>query len=97
MTNQEPASPLEDQPSEWPRKLLAVAGLVLSTLFLLNLTFGIVEIPDNLPIIGNIDEVLASGVFFACLSQLGINLLPFYRTWEDQRAKLGRGERKTRS
>ena len=76
---------LRDAPPDWPRKLIAVIGLVLSTLFLLNLTFGVVEIPDNLPIIGNVDEVLASGVFFACLSQLGINLLPFYRAVQDRR------------
>jgi len=71
--------------SDWQRKLIAVIGLLLSTLFLLNLTFGVVEIPDNLPIVGNIDEVLASGVFFACLSQLGINLLPFYRAVQTYR------------
>lgn len=97
MTNTEPAGDLGETTNEWPRKLLAVTGLVLSTLFLLNLTLGIVEIPDNLPIIGNIDEVLASGVFFACLSQLGINVLPFYRTWQDHQARLGRGEKSPRT
>ena len=70
---------------DWRHKLLAWIGLILSTLFLLNLTFGVIEIPDNLPIIGNVDEVLASGVFFACLSQLGINVLPFYRVLQDRR------------
>ena len=78
---------LNAQGSDWQRKLIAIVGLILSTLFLLNLTFGLVEIPDNLPIVGNIDEVLASGVFFACLSQLGINLLPFYRAVQTYRGQ----------
>lgn len=61
---------------------LAVVGAVLSLLFLANLTFGIVEIPDNLPIIGNIDEVVVSGILFACLSRLGINPIPNFRRGE---------------
>lgn len=57
----------------------AVFGTVLSTLFLLNLSFGIIEIPDNLPIIGNVDEVVVSALLFGCLSYLGIDLIPFQR------------------
>jgi hypothetical protein len=34
------------------------------------------EIPDALPLIGNLDEVLASAVLFSCLSYLGINVVP---------------------
>ena len=55
---------------------LALLGTGLSALFLSNLTFGIVEIPDNLPSIGNLDEVLASAILFSCLSYLGINVVP---------------------
>jgi hypothetical protein len=55
---------------------LALGGVVLSGAFLSNLTFGVVEIPDNLPFVGNLDEVFASAVFFSCLSYLGINVLP---------------------
>ena len=53
---------------------LAILGTIVSILYLANLTFGIVEIPDNLPIIGNLDEVFFSGVLFASLSRLGIRL-----------------------
>jgi len=60
-------------------KISAVTGVALSTLFLLNLTMGVVEIPDNLPIIGNIDEVIASGILFSCLGYLGVNVLPFQK------------------
>ena len=58
-------------------KSLALAGLLLSTLYLLNLSAGIVEIPDNLPIVGNIDEAAATAFLLACLRYLGIDLLPF--------------------
>jgi hypothetical protein len=59
-------------------KEMAFIGVLISLLYLANLTFGIIEVPDNLPIIGNIDEVFFSGVLFASLSQLGIKL-PGYK------------------
>ena len=40
---------------------------------------GILEIPDNLPLVGNLDEVAVSAFFFGCLSYLGIDLVPFRR------------------
>lgn len=58
------------------RGCLALFGLLVSTLYLANLSGGFIEIPDNIPGIGNLDEVFFSGVFFASLAQLGINL-PF--------------------
>lgn len=59
---------------------VALIGAALSILYLANLTFGVVEIPDNLPIIGNIDEVVVSGILFTCLSRLGINPIPNFRS-----------------
>lgn len=53
---------------------LAIFGLMLSVLYLSNITMGIIEIPDNLPLIGNLDEVFFSGVLFASLARFGINL-----------------------
>lgn len=39
--------------------LMAITGL-----YLLNITFGMIElIPDNIPVIGNIDEVIATLIF----------------------------------
>jgi hypothetical protein len=55
---------------------MALVGVLVSVLYLSNLTFGIIEIPDNLPLIGNLDEVFFSGVLFASLARLGIRL-PF--------------------
>jgi hypothetical protein len=59
-------------------KALAVGGAALSALFLLNLSMGVFfEIPDNLPIVGNLDEAAAAAVLLACLRYLGYDLLPF--------------------
>ena len=54
----------------------ALFGIAFSTLWLLNLTFGLLEIPDNLPIIGNLDEVFFTMVLMGSLAYLGIEI-PF--------------------
>ena len=59
------------------RIMFSVLGLIVSGLYLANLGFGTAfEIPDLIPGIGNLDEFFFSGLFFYCLSQLGINLTP---------------------
>jgi hypothetical protein len=55
-------------------RLAAMVGVLLSVLYLSNLSMGILEIPDNLPLIGNLDEVFFSGLLFASLARLGIYL-----------------------
>jgi len=57
----------------------ALVGVILSGLYLLNLTCGLVELPDNLPLVGNIDEVAVSALLFGCLRYLGIDVVPFRR------------------
>jgi hypothetical protein len=49
----------------------ALLGALLCVIFLLNLSGGWIEIPDCLPVVGNLDEVVASAVLFACLRRLG--------------------------
>ena len=68
---------------------MALAGVLLSGLFLLNLSFGVVfELPDLLPVVGNLDEVAVSAFFFGCLSYLGINLVPFRQDRKEQPVEL---------
>lgn len=55
-------------------RTLAWLGVGVSVLYLLNLSAGFVELPDNLPLVGNLDEVFFSGVLFASLAKLGIRL-----------------------
>jgi uncharacterized membrane protein YkvA (DUF1232 family) len=77
MTTVEPTS---NQPTVPPRSmvgnLVSVIGLVLAGIYLANPTAGIDFIPDLIPGVGNIDEVVATTIFLACLSRLGINVLP---------------------
>ena len=58
---------------------VAFLGVLVSVIWLLNFTFGVVEIPDNLPIVGNLDEAAAAAVLFSCLRYLGFEALPFGR------------------
>ena len=56
----------------------ALFGIVISTLWMLNLGCGVVEIPDNLPIIGNLDEAFFMIVLLSSLAYFGIEI-PFLR------------------
>ena len=60
-------------------QILAVIGVLICVLYLLNLSVGIVEVPDNLPFIGNLDEATATAFLLGCLRYLGIDLIPFGR------------------
>ena len=59
-------------------KLLAWMGILLSVIYILNPTMGVFElIPDNLPIIGNLDEAGATALLISCVRYLGLDVLPF--------------------
>ena len=52
---------------------VAIAGLV-SLLYLINPTAGILEfIPDNLPLIGNLDEGAAMAILLSSLRYFGLD------------------------
>ena len=44
--------------------------LILSALYLLNFTVGVFELPDNLPVVGNLDELAASGLLLHSLRRI---------------------------
>ena len=49
----------------------------ISALYLLNFGVGIVEfIPDNFPLIGNLDEATATFLLLNCLAYFGVNIGP---------------------
>jgi len=58
-------------------RLLACLGVLASVVFLLNFTVGIFEIPDNIPVVGNLDEAFFTGLLIACLRYLGLDPIPF--------------------
>lgn len=52
---------------------------VLSTLYLLNPTGGFIElIPDNFPIIGNLDEAAATAMLISCLAYFGVDVAKWF-------------------
>ena len=49
----------------------------ISALYLLNFGVGIVEfVPDNLPLVGNLDEATATFLLLNCLNYFGVNIGP---------------------
>ena len=52
-----------------------LVGLIGSLLYLANIGAGFLEIiPDNLPVVGNLDEVVATIILIACLKALGFSI-----------------------
>jgi len=59
--------------------IVAILGL-LSLIYIINPTFGVIElIPDNFPIIGNLDEAAATALLLSCLSYFGIDLFNLFK------------------
>ncbi len=88
MNPTQPIPPSDPNVPPAPRGCLgtggAVGALFLSGVYLLNFSMGILELPDNLPIIGNLDELTASWIFFSALAYLGVDVLPFLRRKQGQ-------------
>ena len=56
---------------------------VLSALYILNPTADLFELlPDNLPLIGNLDEAAAVALLLMCLKYFGIDLPNIFRRGE---------------
>lgn len=57
------------------RDILVLAIALVAGVYLINPTLGVLEIiPDNLPIIGNLDEVTATTIVLSALAYFGIDL-----------------------
>lgn len=74
-----PPPPPDPPPAPPPRTLgksLVALGLgALSLVYLLNPGAGIIDlIPDNLPILGNLDEAAATLLLLNCLAYFGLDL-----------------------
>jgi len=68
--------------------VLSIFGILISVFWLLNLSMGLIEVPDNLPFIGNLDEVFFSAVLFSSLARWGI-----YLPWLGRRIPADRNKR----
>ncbi|MBT3585714.1 MAG: DUF1232 domain-containing protein [Halobacteriovoraceae bacterium] len=57
------------------KKVFAILGILIGVIYILNPTAGVLElIPDNMPFIGNLDEVAAVILILRCLRVFGIDL-----------------------
>ncbi len=62
------------------KNILVLLIGVVSLVYLVNPTAGILEfIPDNLPIVGNLDEAAATTLLVASLRYFGVDLAHIFR------------------
>lgn len=61
------------------KKILTHLIGLISLMYLMNIGVGVIElIPDNFPLIGNLDEAAATILLVNYLRYLGIDLLNFF-------------------
>ncbi|MEJ2470557.1 MAG: DUF1232 domain-containing protein [Desulfuromonadales bacterium] len=67
------------------KKVVVFCLGILAVLYLLNPTAGVFEIiPDNVPLIGNLDEAAAVALLLMCLKYFGIELPDIFRRGQDR-------------
>ncbi|MSR41818.1 MAG: DUF1232 domain-containing protein [Phycisphaerales bacterium] len=72
-----PIGTTKESPRRWWTTPFAIFVLIVSGLYLINPGFGVFEIlPDNIPLLGNIDEAFFTLAFVSALASLGVRL-PF--------------------
>ncbi|MEM7396743.1 MAG: YkvA family protein [Verrucomicrobiota bacterium] len=64
----------EEQSMELKKKVLVGVVGGFSLLYLLNPTMGFDLIPDNLPVIGNLDEAAVTAILLSCLAYFGLDV-----------------------
>jgi uncharacterized membrane protein YkvA (DUF1232 family) len=65
------------------KSVLVVGVGTLCVLYLINPTFGVFElIPDNIPLVGNLDEATATVLLVSALAYFGIDV---YRIFEREK------------
>ena len=64
--------------------IVALIGII-SAMYLFNFGIGIIElIPDNFPIIGNLDEAAATALLLSSLSYFGIDLFNIFKKEKEE-------------
>ncbi|MEM7144983.1 MAG: DUF1232 domain-containing protein [Verrucomicrobiota bacterium] len=70
------------------KSVVMLVLMALSVAYLLNPGMGILaEIPDNLPVVGNLDEAGATALLIACLAYFGIDITRILGRKRQQHAK----------
>lgn len=61
------------------RTFAVIIMMLLSVLYLINPTMGVFEfIPDNLPFVGNLDEVGATALLIMCFRYFGCDITKLF-------------------
>lgn len=90
-----PKEPKESKPRSPVRDGLAIVLGGLAALYLFNPTMGVFElIPDNIPVIGNLDEAAASIILLAALRHFGVDLAGVFLAAQEPLAKVQGGAAK---
>ncbi len=59
---------------------------IIAVLYLLNIGVGVIElIPDNVPLVGNLDEGGAATLLLMCLRYFGIDLTKIFEKKTDRK------------
>ncbi len=75
-SNRPPQSPV----GEAIRSMIVGAVMCVALLYLINPTLGVFELlPDNLPLIGNLDDGAATALILGGLRYFGIDLLGLFK------------------
>jgi hypothetical protein len=81
-----------------PKDMLVLAVAAAALIYLTNPTLGIFEfLPDNLPIIGNIDEAGATMLLVGALRYFGFDLTSLFRGRKEEPEVIVQDRRDTRS
>ena len=77
------------------KSLVAGVLAILSTIYLLNPGFGVIDIiPDNMPVFGNLDEAAVAAILLSCLSYFGLDLKRLFGGRSQERTAGGAQEAK---
>jgi hypothetical protein len=64
------------------KKLFVGLLALVSVFYLINPTAGVFELlPDNIPLVGNVDESLAAYVLYSCIEYLRARPIGMFRNW----------------
>ena len=62
------------------KDFLVLLVIIICSLYLINPTMGLFElIPDNIPVIGNLDEGVATTLLLSGLSYFGYNFMDIFK------------------
>ena len=68
------------------KKLLVFFLGIIAIMYLLNIGIGFIElIPDNIPLVGNLDEAGAVALLLMCLRYFGIDVTKIFEKQRDKK------------